>query len=271
MVFAELYDVYVAEGPQYGLRLVASKRPDLVFCDIRMPGMSGLEVLRRIKETYPETEVVMITAFAGLDLAQEALRGGATDYLLKPFGLEEVRGIAEQAVQRVREHRARQGRDSQLEYATHELAARLQEVAGPPPDTQVPQVMVADDDEFLLEAIEAYLTSAGLRVQAFSRGRAALSQLGRYLREKGVAPDVLVTDLRLPDLLGFHLARRVREWAPDTWIILLTSEHVEVDQAPFLDVVLPKPFRLPVLLDNIQARLAAQAAGEPPSDGSSPR
>ena len=72
---------------------------DLCLSDIRMPSMGGIELLKRLRETSPETMFILMTAFGGLDTAIEALRLGAVDYLIKPFQHEEliakVRRLAE--------------------------------------------------------------------------------------------------------------------------------------------------------------------------------
>lgn len=58
---------------------------DVMFVDIKMPGMSGLELLEKVKEGYPDTIVIIITAYGSIDTAVEAMKMGASDYLLKPF------------------------------------------------------------------------------------------------------------------------------------------------------------------------------------------
>jgi len=71
---------------------------DLVITDVKMPGMSGLEVLEAVKEINPDTAVIVMTAFADMDDAILALKRGAADYLRKPFKLEEIRSAVEKAL-----------------------------------------------------------------------------------------------------------------------------------------------------------------------------
>ena len=77
-------------------------RLDVVLCDLSMPGMDGLELLRRIRERDPEVQVILMTAYAGVHSAVEAMRLGAFDYLIKPFDDDEVCAAVDAAAARVR-------------------------------------------------------------------------------------------------------------------------------------------------------------------------
>ena len=63
---------------------------DLLIADIKMPGMTGIELLARVKEKSPETEVVIITGFGSIGSAVDAMKKGATEYITKPFDLDEL-------------------------------------------------------------------------------------------------------------------------------------------------------------------------------------
>ena len=76
---------------------LAADGADLVLCDLRMPGMDGMELLRRIKILEPEAHVVMITAHGTVDTAVEALKLGAFDYVTKPFDRAELRRVVSKA------------------------------------------------------------------------------------------------------------------------------------------------------------------------------
>lgn len=79
------YDVTTAANGKEGLALASEHTFDLLYLDIRMPGLNGLEVLKIIHEKYPDLPVVLFTAQPDVQSAVEALRRGATDYLLKPL------------------------------------------------------------------------------------------------------------------------------------------------------------------------------------------
>ncbi len=81
----EGYDVLEAEDGQVAMKLFAEHDVAIVLTDIRMPGMSGLELLEMVKSQSPETEVIIMTSHASFDTALAAMRNGAYDYLVKPF------------------------------------------------------------------------------------------------------------------------------------------------------------------------------------------
>lgn len=81
------YDVVTAASGEDALLKIKADKPQLVFCDIRMPGMDGLMVLKKIKEIDSSIKVVMLSAIQDEDVLAEAFKGGATDYLVKPCSL----------------------------------------------------------------------------------------------------------------------------------------------------------------------------------------
>ena len=94
-----------APDAETGLRLLASEQVDLVLTDLKLPGMSGLELLQAVKRQNAALPVVVMTAFGSVETAVEAMKGGATDYVLKPFSLAEMRMVVhkELDVSRLRE------------------------------------------------------------------------------------------------------------------------------------------------------------------------
>ena len=86
----EGYEVVLAENGMEGLVSVKSEKPDVVFCDIKMPKMEGIEVLERIKEFSADTPVIMISGHGTIDTAIEAIRKGAYDFIEKPLDLNRI-------------------------------------------------------------------------------------------------------------------------------------------------------------------------------------
>ncbi|MDH3555302.1 MAG: PAS domain S-box protein [Deltaproteobacteria bacterium] len=79
------YTVFMAENGPKGLEIFARELPSVVLTDIKMPGMDGIEVLRRVKEQGPDTEVIVITGHGEMNLAIQALQNEATDFIVKPI------------------------------------------------------------------------------------------------------------------------------------------------------------------------------------------
>lgn len=94
------YQVQEAGSGEEAILLIEKEIYDLVICDLRMEKMSGLEVLRRIKQCSPDTEVLMMTAFAAVDTAVQAMKEGAYDYISKPFQHEELLLTVSKALER---------------------------------------------------------------------------------------------------------------------------------------------------------------------------
>jgi PAS domain S-box-containing protein len=103
MLLKVSYDIRTADSGPAALAEIPTYRPDVVILDIKMPGMNGLEVLRRVKDVDPSVEIVMITAYASLDTVKQALTFGAFEYLIKPFSRQDLETVVRRALLR-RQH-----------------------------------------------------------------------------------------------------------------------------------------------------------------------
>ncbi len=99
ILYSEGYLTDVAGSGKEAVQKVRTENVDLVLLDIMMLGMNGIETLQRIKTICPGLPVVMITAYATLKTAQEAMSLGAYDYITKPFNLECVREVIKQGLE----------------------------------------------------------------------------------------------------------------------------------------------------------------------------
>ncbi len=96
----EGYGIATAETGEEALEAIEGQAPDLVFLDVWLPGMDGLETLERIRRTQPDLPVVMISGHANIEMAVRATRNGAYDFLEKPLSLERVVLVSKRALER---------------------------------------------------------------------------------------------------------------------------------------------------------------------------
>ncbi len=94
----EGYDVESAPDAETAVGFLQGRSYDLIITDIILPGMDGIELLKRCREQNPEQLIIVMTAFASLETAVEALRGGAYDYIIKPIIHEEIKRISKNAL-----------------------------------------------------------------------------------------------------------------------------------------------------------------------------
>ena len=162
---------------------------DLIFMDIKMPLMDGVETYLRIKEIKPETSVVMMTAYAVEDLVQDALREGAYGILYKPLDMERAVSIIKEA---------REDKKSAL-------------------------ILVVDDDPSTCTTLNNILTRKGYKVVTANDGEKAIA----VARER--SPDILFIDMKLPVLNGLVTYLAIREVDPEVVAIIMTAFHQEMD------------------------------------------
>lgn len=100
MILKPLYQVYQASNGLEALHIIQTKNVDLVTLDLKMPGISGIEVLREIKKIKSDVEVVIVTGYGTLANAIEAIRYGAVDFITKPFNVAEIISVVSKSFER---------------------------------------------------------------------------------------------------------------------------------------------------------------------------
>jgi DNA-binding response OmpR family regulator len=119
----EGYRVATAASGEGALAMLQEGIFDLILLDLKMPGISGLQVMEQARELAPDTVVIMLTAYATLDSAIEAMRHGGHDYLLKPSTTEEILDSVEKGLAKRRQRLRQQELIKRIEDTAHELAA----------------------------------------------------------------------------------------------------------------------------------------------------
>jgi signal transduction histidine kinase len=131
MIFKPSYNVFTASGGQQAIDIIHSTPIDVVTLDLRMPQMSGVEVMERIKHFDPDIEVIIVTGYSSLDSALLGLRCGVFDYISKPFDVPQISDLVRRAVARRQARlRGRRSKEDFLANLSHELRTPLSAVIG---------------------------------------------------------------------------------------------------------------------------------------------
>ena len=177
-----------------GTEALAKLREDhgiqVVITDVRMPGMDGLTILKNVKEMRPEVEVIMVTAYGDYNMAIEALRNSAFDYLKKPIDIDDLLG----ALGRYLERRAlRQNYFPNF------------------------RVLLLDDEETQRTFLKRLIEDEGFEVLVAGNGEEGIKI---FEREK---IDIIVTDIKMPGMSGMEVLYKVKKMTSDIEVILVTG------------------------------------------------
>ena len=141
------YEVTTAANGEEGLALVSKQSFDLVYSDIRMPDMSGLDLLKTVHEKYPDLPVILFTAQPDLNSAVEAVRSGATDYLMKPLKPQAVLDRTEAILEKSRKERRKREIQRQIDSLQAELNS-LEKAEGEKTGDSKPEQVSASSDRY---------------------------------------------------------------------------------------------------------------------------
>ena len=227
----EGYHVDMAGTGKAALELIDRKNVDLLVADLRLPDMNGMDVIKNVRKARPDAGVIVITGYASVPSAIEAMKAGVVDYLPKPFTEEEFMARVERALGR---------RKEALSVKTMEAPEETGGLEAEASAGEGPHVLVVEDDPSVALGLEAALKENGCAVDVVHTGKDALDILGR----KEV--DLLVADLRLPDMNGMEVIRKAKGKEPRPEVIVVTgysnvSSAVEAMRSGAADY-LSKPF-----------------------------
>ncbi len=116
------YQVDSAASGEEALQLMAQRDYNVILTDIRMPGISGVDLLARVKEQAPDAIVILLTGYASLDTAVESLRLGAHDYLIKPSSSQDIRESVARGIERAHNLQRRRALLDAIQNNVQELA-----------------------------------------------------------------------------------------------------------------------------------------------------
>ena len=131
MILNPYYTVHVADRGSQAIEMLKEIPVDLVTVDLKMPGLTGINVLEKVKEHDPDIEAIIITGYGSLDTAIEGLRLGAFDYISKPFDVNHILSLVRRGLERRNaKARLRQVKSDFLSNVSHELRTPLSVVVG---------------------------------------------------------------------------------------------------------------------------------------------
>lgn len=182
------YDVTMAENGPQAIALVEKHPFDIIFMDIKMPLMNGVEAYKKIKKIRPDTKVMMMTAYAVEDLVQQALEEGAYGIIYKPLDIEKILEVVETAKQ------------------TENGAL----------------ILVVDDDPGTCTTLKNILIKKGFRVGVAHTGEEAVATA------KQEAYDIIFIDMKLPTLNGLETYLEIKKVNARAVAVMMTGYQQEM-------------------------------------------
>jgi CheY-like chemotaxis protein len=155
---------------------------DLVITDLMMPGADGMEVLRAAKERNPDAVVILVTGYASLDSALQAIRGGAYDYIRKPFRLDELEIVVKNACEKVMLVRENKGLLRRLREVMEEVKHRQTSAGDKPAPAAEPPVLPGDPRIASLDVFLNQLAPPSFEIPLPESGEKPMQNLERLVR-----------------------------------------------------------------------------------------
>ncbi len=100
MILKPMYNVHTVENGKEAINFISQEKVDLVTLDLKMPGLSGIDVLKEIKKLQPDIEAIIVTGYGTLSNAQEAITCGAGDFISKPFNVVDIIAMVSKVFER---------------------------------------------------------------------------------------------------------------------------------------------------------------------------
>jgi len=199
------FDIHLAYDGTTALQMMQQDQFDIVVLDVRMPGLDGVEVFRRIQEMWPYVPVILLTGHGSINQAFQTSKEGVADYLTKPCDIDEL-------TSHIKDILARTGMRSRPPKAPSDEGEELI------------HVLLVDDEVELLESLKRILERRQMEIHIAQNGENALELL------KDTFVDVVVLDVKMPGIDGLEVLEKIKKGFPTVEVILLTG-HPSVETA----------------------------------------
>ena len=213
----------LAADGKTALKTFSEEEIDILLLDVKLPDIDGLEVLKKVKEKKPNCEVIIITGFGIQEIASQAFRTGAIDYIEKPVKMDELSA----ALGRARE-----------------------KLAGKEGISSKNTLLVLDDEVIIVEQLKKFLAKEGYEVFSAYNGRDGLNVIGNN------KIDVIITDINMGDMDGIEVLQRAKILYQDIEGIMVTGYYdqesaIKSLRAGAIDYI-TKPINLDDLLSSVE-------------------
>lgn len=225
------YRVVTAKNGMEGIKLARENKPDMAFVDLKMPHMSGMEIIEILSGDIPDMVLVMITGYASIDSAVEAMKKGAYDYLPKPFNPDQLRALSFRGLEhrklKIETRRLREEKDeiqkNFITFVSHEMRSplvvirqymeALQAIAGDGFGRDVKEIIERCGKRIqnLEELVEHWLDISRIENGTFAEKKASLNlspviyrsieEMTPLCRKRGIALKTDIPD-NLPEITG---------------------------------------------------------------------
>ncbi len=209
VVFEGEYDLFTSEDGPTAIKLAQESDIDVVLTDIRMPGMSGIEVLERLKISKPDIEVIVMTAFETTDTKKQALRLRAFDYINKPFDMATIRSVVSKAMQR-------RMVESKIKAARNKSSNNTEKLANQTPFKRRGLLLIVDDEGGPRQSLRVIFKDEFDMLMA-EDGPTAI----KLAQENDI--DVVVTNIRMAGMSGIEVLEWLKTSKPDIEVIIMTG------------------------------------------------
>ncbi len=186
------YEVSTAPSGEEALSLMQKERPELIILDIKMPGMDGIQTLKKIRGFDDKVDVVMLTSVATDELEKEAREIGASDFLRKGLGVELFMKMIAKLL---------------------EKKEAIPEVEG----EQRGKILIVDDEPEICSLLSDFLAKKGFQVIVAISGQEAISLV------KKEKPQLVLLDIKMPGMDGILTLKKIKEIDKEIGVIMITA------------------------------------------------
>ncbi len=185
------FTVFTATAAKKAESILKKNKPKIIFLDILMPDVDGIDLLKKFKEIDPGVIVIMVTAKGDEETRQKALQAGADEFMTKPFSFDDLRSVA---------------------------IEKIGMLLGKSGHAQKPHILIVDDEEKARQNLRDFISPRyDCDISEANDGESAIEKV----KEK--KPDVILLDVRMPGVSGIDVIQEIKPINPDARVMVISA------------------------------------------------